>query len=105
MKRWIGGAFAVAVLLVSARPTEAVGPRTFVFNGEGNNLNVYDAATGKKRTLISANDGEGLGPALDGERDINAQICFDRFKGETYFIAGEDTRTTAAGSRPSTTCC
>lgn len=65
-------------------------PTTFVFNGEGNRLNAYDAATGKKQTVIwSASD-----PATtDGRehKDLNAQICFREFNGDTYFIAGEDT--------------
>ena len=65
-------------------------PTTLVFNGEGNRLNVYEHPTGKKQTLIwSAEDGDkGDGREV---RDINAQICFHEFKGDTYFIAGEDT--------------
>jgi hypothetical protein len=71
------------------------GSRTavIVFNGEGNNLNAYQGAPPfKKQTVIRnhEDDPDGL--------DINAQICFfpqgadgGPPKGETWFIAGEDT--------------
>jgi hypothetical protein len=71
---------------VQAKPQ----PATFVFSGEGNRMNAYDAATGEKQTVIwSASD-----PATtDGRehKDLNAQVCFHEFDGATYFIAGEDT--------------
>lgn|GEM_PF-5410210 len=62
-----------------------------VLNGENNRLNVYDAATGEKRTLIpsAADAASGL--------DINAEICFVpdtaawKPPDQTWFIAGEDT--------------
>ena len=88
----------VAVLLASggaaqARPVlpPVAPPLEVVFNGEDNRLNVYDAATGEKRTLIpsAADDPDGL--------DINAEICFVpdgvpwKPDGERWFIAGEDT--------------
>jgi hypothetical protein len=64
-----------------------------VFNGEGNNLNAYQAAPPfKKQTVIRNHDDDPDG------LDINAQICFfpggsdaGPPKGETWFIAGEDT--------------
>lgn len=74
-------------------PAEATPPRLeIVLNGEDNRLNVYDAATGAKRTLIpSAADAPGVG------LDINAEICFVpdgvswKPPGQIWFIAGEDT--------------
>lgn len=63
-----------------------------VLNGEANRLNVYDTATGRKRTMIpNAEEAPGVG------LDINAEICFVpdgvswKPAGETWFIAGEDT--------------
>ncbi len=55
-----------------------------VFNGEGNNLNAYDPATGEQQRIITNadDDPEGL--------DINAQICFFP-DGSGRFVAGEDT--------------
>ncbi|MCZ7530783.1 MAG: hypothetical protein M5U31_10825 [Acidimicrobiia bacterium] len=55
-----------------------------VFNGEGNNLNAYDPATGESQRIITNadEDPDGL--------DINAQICFDP-GAPGKFIAGEDT--------------
>lgn len=55
-----------------------------VFNGEGNNLNAYDPATGESQRVITnaEEDPDGL--------DINAQICFDP-DAPGKFIAGEDT--------------
>jgi hypothetical protein len=85
----VAGLVVLAPLAVAHATPRAA--HTYVFNGQGNDLAVYDAATGEKRILIRHNDGQGLGPALDGERDLNAQICFDTFKGSTYFIGGEDT--------------
>ncbi len=84
---------ALALTGVAVLPTTggaAAAPRVFVFSGEGNRLNVYDHATGKKQTLIwAATDPK----TTDGRehKDINAQICFRQYKGKTYFIAGEDT--------------
>lgn len=96
----LAAAAVLAAIPIAARADGtvpgAVGSKSFVFSGEGNRLNVYDAATNEKRTLIRANDGIGH-PAIDGERDINAQICFDEFKGDTYFIGGEDTMQGAQG--------
>src|ERR687893_620521 len=63
-----------------------------VFNGEADRLNIYDAATGEKRTLIENDEGDP-GRGLD----INAEICFVpdgvpwKPAGEIWFIAGEDT--------------
>ena len=63
-----------------------------VFNGEGNNLNAYEARPPfEKQTVIRnhADDPDGL--------DINAQICFfpkgapGPGRSGTWFIAGEDT--------------
>lgn len=70
-----------------AGPTES-GPTLpsveLVFNGEGNNLNAYDPATGAQQRVITnaEDDPEGL--------DINAQICFFP-DGSGRFVAGEDT--------------
>jgi hypothetical protein len=68
-------------------------PPPIIFNGEGNNLNAYEARPPfEKQTVIRNHDD-------DPERglDINAQICFfprgapGPKKGATWFIAGEDT--------------
>ncbi len=55
-----------------------------VFNGEGNNLNVFDPATGEEQRVITnaADDPDG--------KDINGQICFFP-DGSGKFIAGEHT--------------
>jgi hypothetical protein len=57
-----------------------------VFNGQGNNLDVYDSeppfAT-QRLIATAADDPDGL--------DINAQICFWEDDGQTRFISGEDT--------------
>ncbi|MEZ5169944.1 MAG: hypothetical protein R3A49_04270 [Acidimicrobiia bacterium] len=55
-----------------------------VFNGEGNNLNAYDPATGDSQRVITNADEDPDG------RDINGQICFDP-DAPGKFIAGEDT--------------
>lgn len=74
---------------------QSVGPEV-ILSGEDNRLNAYDAATGKKRTLIkSAGDDKIRG------LDINAEICNIpagvpwKPEGETWFIAGEDTEQNA----------
>lgn len=84
-----GAVLAGAALLPS--PGRADPAATFVFNGEGNRLNVYDAATGDRTTLIHS---DADGDQGDGRevRDLNAQICFHEVGGTTYFIAGEDTK-------------
>lgn len=80
-------------VLIPVVPTASAGresaTRRLVFSGEGNRLNVYDAATGDKQTLIPSNNEGGL--------DINAQVCFQEFGDATYFIAGEDTFQDADG--------
>ena len=95
------GAAVVAASLVglgtfTASQTAATQPaakkavhRTFVFNGEGNNLEVYRAKRPFRHQRLITNaddDPDGL--------DINAQICFfpqDEGKKVRRFIAGEDT--------------
>ncbi|HZJ25454.1 MAG TPA: hypothetical protein VFF40_00315 [Acidimicrobiia bacterium] len=74
----------------ATRPTAESGVRrTFVFNGEANNLNVYRAKRPFRHQRLVTNakdDPDGL--------DINAQICFfpqDEGKKVRRFIAGEDT--------------
>lgn len=64
--------------------TPALPAVELVFNGEGNNLNAYDPATGESQRVIANadEDPDGL--------DINAQICFDP-EAPGKFIAGEDT--------------
>lgn len=73
-------------------PSGPAGGLEIVLSGEADRLNVYDAATGAKRTLIpSSHEAPGVG------LDINAEICFVpdgvawKPAGETWFIAGEDT--------------
>lgn len=67
------------------------GTRSLVFNGQGNDLGVYDAATGEKQLLVTH-----VGADPESGRDINAQICFQELdrdgdgQTERYFIAGED---------------
>ncbi|MBI2169429.1 MAG: PQQ-binding-like beta-propeller repeat protein [Actinobacteria bacterium] len=61
------------------------GNRSLVFNGQGNDLGVYDSASGAKQTLI-----HNVGADPETGRDINAQICFTEIGGVRYFIAGED---------------
>lgn len=69
--------------------------RTLVFGGEGNRLDVYDAETGEKQTVVpSVADDPTVG------RDINAQICFTEIDGTTYFIAGEDSGQNDPRGRP-----
>ena len=67
---------------------------TFLFSGEANRLNVYDITspqgTPPKRTLIPSEADQEAGNLPRGE-DINAQICFFKKAGKTFFIAGEDT--------------
>ena len=98
---WVGiGALVVVVAGAVAPPATAQSApagQEIVFNGEADRLNIYDAATGAKRTLIENSDGDpqnGL--------DINAQICFVpdgvpwKPDGEIWFIAGEDTEQNTA---------
>lgn len=99
MRRSVLGSVAVAVVLASIAPAAAQsgpsGPASgleIVLNGEADRLNIYDAATGRKRTLIpNADEAPGVG------LDINAEICLVpdgvtwKPDGETWFIAGEDT--------------
>jgi hypothetical protein len=70
----------------SARPAGTSPKGVIVFNGEGNNLNAYEAEPPfTKQTVIRNHDDDpqnGL--------DINAQICFFP-GGSNRFIAGEDT--------------
>ena len=61
---------------------------TLLFSPEGNRLNVYDADTGAKRTLIRSFADAPDDPA---SRDINGQICFGEADGRRVFISGEDT--------------
>jgi hypothetical protein len=66
------------------------GASALVFNGQGNDLDVYDGAPPfETQKLITHADADPEG------RDINAQICFfdpgGDASGETWFIAGEDT--------------
>lgn len=79
-------------MLPGARATSDT---TIVFNGEGNRLNAYDAATGEKQLVIhsAADDADAAAPKSPSPaRDINAQLCFFQAKdGTTRFIAGEDT--------------
>jgi hypothetical protein len=81
-----------AVPLVQAEPIAVVEPRTIVFNGEGNNLDIYDVTDlddVRERELVPAANRGGL--------DMNAQICFKEIDGVTYFINGEDTAQGGAG--------
>ncbi len=74
---------------------QATVTRGLVFSGEGNRLNVYDAESGEKQTVIpSVQDDPTVG------RDINAQICFTEIDGTTYFIAGEDSGQNDPRGRP-----
>jgi hypothetical protein len=82
----------LALLLLPSPGADADGPLELVFNGEADRLNVYDAETGEKRTLIpSSHEAPEVG------LDINAEICFVpdgvpwKPDGEIWFIAGEDT--------------
>ena len=93
MRRTMLGVTAlVAAALPIAGGAQAAPPQptTFVFSGEGDRLNAYDAATGDKQTVIWSADDP---PTSDGRehKNLNAQICFHSFGGDTYFIAGEDT--------------
>ncbi len=78
------------ILTVLAQTAAYAEKRTFVFNGEANRLNVYDASNGHKTTLIHSADDGDQGDSRE-VRDLNAQICFRDYGGKTYFIAGEDT--------------
>jgi hypothetical protein len=82
-------------LVVTTLPgANAASDTTIVFNGEGNRLNAYDAATGEKQLVIhsAADAADGTKTSPSPARDINAQICFFTAKdGSTRFIAGEDT--------------
>lgn len=81
--------------VAQTEPPARPGGLEIVLNGESDRLNVYDAATGEKRTLIPSSD-----DAPDG-LDINAEICFVpdgmpwKPSGEVWFIAGEDTEQNA----------
>lgn len=87
--------------LAWATPDEVAERPTFVLNGEGNNLWVYDAddPTDRRILINAAGKGEaGTGGGADDGLDINAEICAltndDASyvpEGETWFIAGEDT--------------
>ncbi|MBA2325235.1 MAG: hypothetical protein H0V95_01160 [Actinobacteria bacterium] len=89
----VGAALALVVAGTPAASAGGGSKRTvIVFNGEGNNLNAYEAKPPfEKQTVITNHndDPDGL--------DINAQICFfpkgapGPEKGERWFIAGEDT--------------
>lgn len=93
MRKILLGAAAAAIACSFLPTAHAAEPRTIVFNGEGNNLDIYDVTDLNdvtdlgyvpQRTLIEAFDGAtGL--------DMNAQICLTEIDGTTYFIAGEDT--------------
>jgi hypothetical protein len=79
-----------AALVVPIDAGAAPQPTSFVFNGEANRLNAYDAVTGEKATIIHAAADTTVDRARE-HKDLNAQICFQRLGRKTYFIAGEDT--------------
>ncbi len=84
----------LALVAVTLPGASAASDTTIVFNGEGNRLNAYDAATGEKQLVIhsAADEEDGSRTSPSPARDINAQICFFEAKdGSTRFIAGEDT--------------
>lgn len=86
---------AVLATVVPGRVAQAepavASTRSLIFNGQGNDLGVYDGATGAKQVLITH-----VGADPTNGRDINAQICFQELDRnndgvtERYFIAGED---------------
>src|SRR5688500_16293403 len=87
----------VAAVAAPAVPSaRADAPLEVVRGGEADRLNVYDAATGEKRTLIPSSHEAG-----EAGLDINAEICFVpdgvpwKPDGEIWFIAGEDTEQNA----------
>ncbi|MGQ0805166.1 MAG: hypothetical protein ACT4PI_15060 [Actinomycetota bacterium] len=92
------GVVAVTALTVSAGApvgAERGGSKrtVIVFNGEGNNLNAYEAKPPFEKQTVVTNHNDDPEAGLD----INAQICFfpkgapGPGKGERWFIAGEDT--------------
>lgn len=93
MKRWIVlvSVTVVALAACSSSSSEKKGDeskaepqRVIVFNGEGNNLNVFDAQPPfEKQRVITTRENDPKG------WDINAQICF--FDDNTRMITGEDT--------------
>jgi hypothetical protein len=97
VRRWIAlGMAAIAAAVLPAAGQAAARPKVFVFNGEGNRLNAYDHATGRKQTVIWAASDPEKGDGRE-HRDLNAQICFHEHEGRTFFIAGEDTAQGDAG--------
>jgi hypothetical protein len=86
-------AVVLGLVATSLPGAGAASDTTIVFNGEGNRLNAYDAATGKKQLVIhSAADAADGKTSPSPARDINAQLCFFTGQdGATRFIAGEDT--------------
>ena len=75
---------AATLLTLAACGNSHDAPRTWVFNGESNRLNVYEPATGQSQRVIDNRNNDPAG------WDINAQICFAP-DGSRRFIAGEDT--------------
>ena len=55
-----------------------------VLNGQGNDLDAYDPATGERQQVVANADDDPDG------RDLNGQICFFP-DGSGRFVAGEDT--------------
>ncbi len=88
-------AIAVAGIAPVASAGEKGGSKrtVIVFNGEGNNLNAYEAKPPFEKQTVITNHNDDPEAGLD----INAQICFfpkgapGPGKGERWFIAGEDT--------------
>jgi len=89
-----GGASDATTTTAATTTTVAPGPRrTLVFNGQGNNLDVYATEPSADGTFETQRVYETIETdAVDG-RDINAQICLlpPTDDGEQWFIAGEDT--------------
>jgi hypothetical protein len=93
------GAVTVAVAVAGNAPVASAGEKAgskrtvIVFNGEGNNLNAYEAKPPFEKQTVVTNHADDPDDGLD----MNAQICFfpkgapGPGKGETWFIAGEDT--------------
>lgn len=80
----VASSTTVAETTTTAAPS-ATGLPTLVFNGQGNDLAIYDADTGAHRILVT----NAADDPTDG-RDINGQICFFP-EDPDRFIAGEDT--------------
>jgi hypothetical protein len=100
MRKWLAlGMAALAIAVVPAVGRTVTGPKVFVFNGEGNRLNAYDHATGRKQTVIWSASDPDRGDGRE-HRDLNAQICFHEHDGRTFFIAGEDTGQGGEGGDP-----